>query len=1502
MTMKAWLLGCSLVAMPALSGCTGGNEGGPATLGQTASSLSAPVTITLSVPNSLSPTGPVLLGSKSVALDPNSRVVSGTTVAMGSGGLTAQPGALLQDGWSRARATLQSHATVHGTLFASQVDVNGTGVTIAATDPNPTFDPVSTLSWTVQYPAGTASNVTLNPGDAQSIPPGLYGSVQLHPQSTLTLSTGTYYLTDLEINPQVTVNLEQAAGPVIVYVTNQLTLHGAFVAQGGPAGPDGGAAEPDLLIAYLGTHEVDVKTLFVGAIVAPFATLSLESVNGIHTGFFAAANDELKPTAQVQYGLPLAVVGAANPPGPQCAQLLGGQVPPQQIFQFCHTCLLVSDIDGDGVPDCIDGCPYDPHKRLPGICGCGISEVDSDGDGFPDCIDLCPNDPNNTSPGQCGCLGQSLTPAGTPCTDTACPQSGATCNGSGICGNRAVCAPTPGSRYYSNGNTRYWLNGPGFGDTTSPAPDGGPQDSGIGGGPGSTESGAQSACSGKGLTLLRIGSLTENRLIARLLSAPIWLGANDITASGVWRWSAPGTHDGDEFWSGGPNGSPVNSLFSMWGPGAPASQTCSSMRPVDGLWFDVGCNESLGYVCEFQTPISNVPQNPPPGLNSPPPAATTPCVPQAAGGALFQESLSQLTDDLDAAKNDVFVGAAANPPPPGSTCPSDNDFASAAVGLTPPQGAHEFTAGCSYNLGNPRVACHKDQDCPSTQVCRPIQNDPTCGPPDAGPGDASPTDADSCKGQSYCVQISCPKDPNTRCDQIEICDPGTLFDASPNSVPSAQPFNPAGLFDAGIPDAAGVYVDPPSGTGVNHTWCHLNPQHPGSVVPANQNPANNGGNSSTPSISFDFNPNITFSVNPNPLALGETNLALNAEASLDADVSLNNFLGQSYTASIVHAEAQLTASRCSVNDSGTALTVFGIDLVDLGVIGIPKFDTATDFPDFTVQCNNAINDFQSAGNRAKKAFRDAQQLLSQYHAAKATGGVLSNVCEQAGIATANVPFFPGGNVCYPGEPPEVTINRFVDFYQGNGTGALSVLNNAERDLQNASGALSQVFSGQGKVNGVTVPSKYSLQFANIEQDESITIISATFPIGPIPVLLQVDVFANYGVQGDFDVNLHFDDFSLFGDPPAPGTPPKPLAELTAKAMPYASAGLSAFVGVGFDLGPIGAAVGLEGDLTLAEISVPIFAGAGVDMSVVGDDRQAPPDILPPVSLPSTGALGAALPFGLPKSTSFSVWYNYGIGLDFDNVLSGEIDATLRINFFFFSRTWRSRVVAFNGWSKHFDLISGGNAPGQSVQSQSTPGGPPTGSSTTPVAEGTSSMGSTQEQVPLTILARLPGPAPNDPPTGDAGNGGGVPISVDTSKVEAFFYESLCCTINAACSIAGEPQTAPPCCAGYQCVQAAPQSLFGNTCEPICKNKGGSCMSNSDCCAGATPALVCGSLKLCEACSASGQICSTSADCCGGAPCVNNTCQGTCTNPPTCTSNTDCCYADVCHGGQCQSIQ
>ena len=62
------------------------------------------------------------------------------------------------------------------------------------------------------------------------------------------------------------------------------------------------------------------------------------------------------------------------------------------IPEDCVNCPLdcSGDTDGDGAPDSCEGCPADPDKTEPGLCGCGVADSDADADGLVLCADNCP--------------------------------------------------------------------------------------------------------------------------------------------------------------------------------------------------------------------------------------------------------------------------------------------------------------------------------------------------------------------------------------------------------------------------------------------------------------------------------------------------------------------------------------------------------------------------------------------------------------------------------------------------------------------------------------------------------------------------------------------------------------------------------------------------------------------------------------------------------------------------------------------------------------------------------------------------------------------------------------------------------------------------------------------------------------------------------------------------------------------------------------------------------
>jgi hypothetical protein len=88
-----------------------------------------------------------------------------------------------------------------------------------------------------------------------------------------------------------------------------------------------------------------------------------------------------------------------------------------------------TDSDGDGSPGCADGCPGDPLKSEPGVCGCGVPETDTDSDGVPNCVDRCPiDDPDDSD-------GDGLCDSKDPCPMDSSGDS----DGDGICDSEDRC-------------------------------------------------------------------------------------------------------------------------------------------------------------------------------------------------------------------------------------------------------------------------------------------------------------------------------------------------------------------------------------------------------------------------------------------------------------------------------------------------------------------------------------------------------------------------------------------------------------------------------------------------------------------------------------------------------------------------------------------------------------------------------------------------------------------------------------------------------------------------------------------------------------------------------------------------------------------------------------------------------------------------------------------------------------------------------------------------------
>jgi hypothetical protein len=109
---------------------------------------------------------------------------------------------------------------------------------------------------------------------------------------------------------------------------------------------------------------------------------------------------------------------------------------------------------------------------------------------------------------------------------------------------------------------------------------------------------ARNRCRSVGMELARIESLNENDLVAKNITSFTWIGGNDRTVEGEWRWAENGVDDGALFWQGQSDGTRVT--YANWEAGQPDSSSgdCARMA-VGGDWAARSCTANeFNYLCD----------------------------------------------------------------------------------------------------------------------------------------------------------------------------------------------------------------------------------------------------------------------------------------------------------------------------------------------------------------------------------------------------------------------------------------------------------------------------------------------------------------------------------------------------------------------------------------------------------------------------------------------------------------------------------------------------------------------------------------------------------------------------------------------------------------------------------------------------------------------------------------------------------------------------------------
>jgi hypothetical protein len=248
-------------------------------------------TVQFDLPDGFAPEAVALGANGQLSINDRARVYGsvggmGLVVNTGTGtsdlGADASVGELLGGG----AVSLRERSIVARNVQAGGPITQQNNVTVGgSTSARAPLKPGVNRSWLVAF-ADSASSVTLNSGQTQTLAPGTFANVTVNAGGKLTLRAGTYNIGSLKLEPQSTLTLDGSAGAIVVNVRSELVFRGTV--------PNRQAAAPKALFAYFGSTLVSVDAPFAGTLVAPNATVKLESLNGAtHYGAFFGKNVEL---------------------------------------------------------------------------------------------------------------------------------------------------------------------------------------------------------------------------------------------------------------------------------------------------------------------------------------------------------------------------------------------------------------------------------------------------------------------------------------------------------------------------------------------------------------------------------------------------------------------------------------------------------------------------------------------------------------------------------------------------------------------------------------------------------------------------------------------------------------------------------------------------------------------------------------------------------------------------------------------------------------------------------------------------------------------------------------------------------------------------------------------------------------------------------------------------------------------------------------------------------
>ena len=343
---------------------------------------------------------------------------------------------------------LRPQTHLYGYAKTASTIIQPTGALIdGAKTQNASLRPLATTSWIVPFPANTRGNCILQPDQTQTIDPGTYGTLTINARSHLKLRSGTYYFRGLSLEADALLDVDNAAGPVYVYVRDTFAFNGKVV----PAS----LTQSNVLFGYAGTAQFNVLSSFWGILSAPNATVSLAPTGTTgHTGSFFAKTLTAQAGSTIHHrpfgpatfcaGSTACSVLCPCGPGGSCQSNSDCQA---GLSCTAGTCQPTSIDDGNPcTADSIDGSGNVIHTPVPAGTSCADSNLCNGQEVCNATAQCLPGSPPNLDDGN-ACTTDACTPSGgithTPVAAGTSCSNGNACDGDETCTAEGTCAGSP---------------------------------------------------------------------------------------------------------------------------------------------------------------------------------------------------------------------------------------------------------------------------------------------------------------------------------------------------------------------------------------------------------------------------------------------------------------------------------------------------------------------------------------------------------------------------------------------------------------------------------------------------------------------------------------------------------------------------------------------------------------------------------------------------------------------------------------------------------------------------------------------------------------------------------------------------------------------------------------------------------------------------------------------------------------------------------------------------